>query len=69
MDGIPIRRPTDISITTTMIRDMTSQSTEGTQPTDVMQGRVSVVVTTPEVFNDDHEMVEERLVMVIHVLC
>ncbi|PBK93188.1 hypothetical protein ARMGADRAFT_151634 [Armillaria gallica] len=47
---------TDISITTTMIRDMTSQSTEGTQPTDVMQGRVSVVTTTPEVFNDDHEM-------------
>ncbi|PBK61307.1 hypothetical protein ARMSODRAFT_1008856 [Armillaria solidipes] len=50
----------DMSITTTMIKDMTSQSTEGTRPTDRIQGRVSVVAITPEVFNDDHEMGQEK---------
>ncbi|KAK0222468.1 hypothetical protein EDD85DRAFT_1028256 [Armillaria nabsnona] len=45
---------TDISITTTMIKDFTSQSTEGTRPTDGMQGRV--VAITKEVLNNDHEM-------------
>ncbi|KAK0226623.1 hypothetical protein IW262DRAFT_1492017 [Armillaria fumosa] len=50
---------TDMSITTTMIRDMT-QSTEDTRPTDRIQGRVSVVAITPEVFNDDHEMGQEK---------
>ncbi|KAK0454288.1 hypothetical protein EV421DRAFT_1896218 [Armillaria borealis] len=51
---------TDMSITTTMLKDMTSQSTEGTRPTDRIQGRVSVVAITPEVFNDDHEMGQEK---------
>ncbi|KAK0226627.1 hypothetical protein IW262DRAFT_780086 [Armillaria fumosa] len=51
---------TDMSITTTMIRDMT-QSTEDTRPTDRIQGRVSVVAITPEVFNDDHEMGQEKV--------
>ncbi|PBK86563.1 hypothetical protein ARMGADRAFT_1066479 [Armillaria gallica] len=51
---------TDMSITTTMIKDMTSQSTEGAQPTDRFQGRVSVVTITPEVFNDDYEMGQEK---------
>ncbi|PBK61306.1 hypothetical protein ARMSODRAFT_1025823 [Armillaria solidipes] len=47
---------TDMSITSTMIRDITSQSTEGARPTDGMQGRVLVVAIPKEVFNDDHEM-------------
>ncbi|KAK0212262.1 hypothetical protein DFS33DRAFT_1376776 [Desarmillaria ectypa] len=47
---------TDMSITTTMIQDITPQSTEGTRPADGMQGRAHVV-TIPKVgFNDDHEM-------------
>ncbi|KAK0241047.1 hypothetical protein EDD85DRAFT_1019931 [Armillaria nabsnona] len=51
---------TDMSITTTMMKDMTSQSSEGTRPTDRIQGRVSVVAITPEVFNDDCEMGQEK---------
>ncbi|KAK0454285.1 hypothetical protein EV421DRAFT_408663 [Armillaria borealis] len=47
---------TDISITSTMIRDITSQSTEGTRPTDGVQGRVSVVAIPKEVFDGGHEM-------------
>ncbi len=47
---------TDMSITTTMMRDITSQSTEGTQPTDRVQGQASVVAITKEVFNDDYEV-------------
>ncbi|PBL04248.1 hypothetical protein ARMGADRAFT_1070725 [Armillaria gallica] len=47
---------TDMSITTTMMRDITSQSTEGTQPMDGMQGQVSVIAITQEAFNDDHIM-------------
>ncbi|KAK0430063.1 hypothetical protein EV421DRAFT_353324 [Armillaria borealis] len=47
---------TDMTITSTMIRDITSQSTEGTRPADGMQGRVSVVAIPKEMFNDDHEM-------------
>ncbi|KAK0493076.1 hypothetical protein EDD18DRAFT_1464990 [Armillaria luteobubalina] len=50
----------DMSITTTMMRDMT-QSTEGTPPTDRFQGRVSVIAITPEIFIDDHEMGKERM--------
>ncbi|KAK0486470.1 hypothetical protein IW261DRAFT_1455651 [Armillaria novae-zelandiae] len=47
---------TDMTITSTMMRDMTgSQSTEGT-PVDGIQGRVSMVAIPKEVFNDDHEM-------------
>ncbi|KAK0196057.1 hypothetical protein F5146DRAFT_1118623, partial [Armillaria mellea] len=48
---------TDILITSTMIRDVTSsQLIEGPRPTDGMQGRVSVVTIPKEVFNDDHGM-------------
>ncbi|KAK0222792.1 hypothetical protein EDD85DRAFT_1027972 [Armillaria nabsnona] len=47
---------TDVSITATMMRDITSQSTEGTQLADRMQGQVSVIAITQEVFNDDHIM-------------
>ncbi|KAK0493075.1 hypothetical protein EDD18DRAFT_1180590 [Armillaria luteobubalina] len=52
---------TDMNITSTMIRD-TTQSTEGTPPTDRFQleGRVSVFAITSEVFNDDHEMGKEK---------
>ncbi|KAK0493073.1 hypothetical protein EDD18DRAFT_1333860 [Armillaria luteobubalina] len=50
---------TDMSITTTMMRDMT-QSTEGTRPADRIQERVSVVVITPEIFDDDHEIGQEE---------
>ncbi|KAK0486502.1 hypothetical protein IW261DRAFT_1559916 [Armillaria novae-zelandiae] len=49
----------DMSITTTLIRDMT-QSTEGTRPADRIQERVSVVTIAPEVFNDDHEQGKEK---------
>ncbi len=52
---------TDMSITTTMVNDMTSQSIEGTRATDGIQGRVSVVAITPEVFNEDHEMGQEKV--------
>ncbi|PBK82333.1 hypothetical protein ARMGADRAFT_1090390 [Armillaria gallica] len=47
---------TDISITTTMIRDIISQSTEETRPIDRTQGQVPVVVISSEVFNNDHEI-------------
>ncbi|KAK0191677.1 hypothetical protein F5146DRAFT_1198102 [Armillaria mellea] len=48
---------TDILITSTMIRDVTSsQLIESPRPTDGMQGRVSVVTIPEEVFNDDHGM-------------
>ncbi|KAK0226571.1 hypothetical protein IW262DRAFT_776848 [Armillaria fumosa] len=47
---------TDMSITTTMIRDITSESTEGTQRADEMQGQASMCAITKEVFIDDHEM-------------
>ncbi|KAK0468808.1 hypothetical protein IW261DRAFT_1406818 [Armillaria novae-zelandiae] len=42
----------DMSITTTMMRDITSQSTEGTQPADKIQGKMSVVAMTQDVFNN-----------------
>ncbi|KAK0486510.1 hypothetical protein IW261DRAFT_1455870 [Armillaria novae-zelandiae] len=52
---------TDMDFTTTMIRDMI-QSTEGTRPTDRIQGRVSVVaMTRVDVFNDDHGMGQEKV--------
>ncbi len=47
---------TDINITTTMIRNIMSQSTEETRPTDGTQGQVPVVVISSEVFNDNHEI-------------
>ncbi|KAK0468790.1 hypothetical protein IW261DRAFT_1573396 [Armillaria novae-zelandiae] len=42
----------DMSITTTMAREIASQSTEGTQPADRIQGQVPVVVITQDVFSD-----------------
>ncbi|KAK0459364.1 uncharacterized protein EV420DRAFT_1642328 [Desarmillaria tabescens] len=45
----------DMSITTTMIRDTNSQSTQGTRRMDGRQG-APVVAITKEVFNDDYEM-------------
>ncbi|SJK98193.1 uncharacterized protein ARMOST_01454 [Armillaria ostoyae] len=47
---------TDMEPTTTMIRDITSHSTHGAQRTGGVQGQVSVVTITKEVFSDDHEM-------------
>ncbi len=47
---------TDMSFSTTMIRDIVSQSAEGTRPADGTQGRVPVVVLSNEVFNDHYEM-------------
>ncbi len=48
--------PTDISISTMMIRDILSQSTEGTQPVEGMQGQAPVVTISSEIFNDNYEM-------------
>ncbi|SJL07008.1 uncharacterized protein ARMOST_10351 [Armillaria ostoyae] len=47
---------TDISFTTTMIRDILSQSAEDTWPADGRQGREPVTVISHEVSNDNHEM-------------
>ncbi|KAK0493068.1 hypothetical protein EDD18DRAFT_429764 [Armillaria luteobubalina] len=47
---------TDQSITSTMIRDTNSQSSQGTRRTGGMHGRAPVVAITKEVFNDDFEM-------------
>ncbi len=58
---------TDISFTTTMIRDIISQSAEDTRPADGTQGRVPVVVLSNEVFNDNYEM-GQASVMVLYVL-
>ncbi len=44
---------TDISITTTVIRNITSsQSTDDTGPADGTQGQVPVVIISSEVFNE-----------------
>ncbi|KAK0223768.1 hypothetical protein IW262DRAFT_1458812 [Armillaria fumosa] len=43
----------DISITTMVIRDVISQSAEGTQPAEEMQGPASVVTISNETFNDN----------------
>ncbi|KAK0474415.1 hypothetical protein IW261DRAFT_1568782 [Armillaria novae-zelandiae] len=42
----------DMSITTTMLREITSQSTKGTQPADRIQGQLPVVVITQDVLSD-----------------
>ncbi|KAK0454308.1 hypothetical protein EV421DRAFT_409871 [Armillaria borealis] len=47
---------TDMETTTTMTRDITSHSTHGTQRTGGVQGQMSVVTITKEIFSDDHEM-------------
>ncbi|PBK94615.1 hypothetical protein ARMGADRAFT_59573 [Armillaria gallica] len=46
----------DMSITTTMIRNITSQPAEGTRPADEMRGQAPVVVMSNEVFGDNYEM-------------
>ncbi|PBK66301.1 hypothetical protein ARMSODRAFT_1021501 [Armillaria solidipes] len=46
---------TDMSITTTMIRDTISQSAEGTQPAEGMQGQAPLVTISNEIFNDNYE--------------
>ncbi|SJL12918.1 uncharacterized protein ARMOST_16351 [Armillaria ostoyae] len=46
----------DMSITTTMMRDITSHPAEGTRPADGMRGQVPVVVMSNEVFDDNYEM-------------
>ncbi len=46
-----------MSVPTTMIRDTTSQSAEGTRPADGRQGQVPVVVLSSEEFtNTSYEM-------------
>ncbi len=47
---------TNISIMTTMIRNITYQSTDETHPTDRTQGQVPVVLISSEVFNNNHEI-------------
>ncbi|KAK0194321.1 hypothetical protein F5146DRAFT_926364, partial [Armillaria mellea] len=47
---------TDISFTTTMIRDIIAQSAEDTWPADGRQGQEPGVVIPHEVSNDNHEM-------------
>ncbi|KAK0474412.1 hypothetical protein IW261DRAFT_1595938 [Armillaria novae-zelandiae] len=42
----------DMSITTTMMREIASQSTEGTQPADKIQGQMSIIAMTQDIFND-----------------
>ncbi|PBK67136.1 hypothetical protein ARMSODRAFT_959283 [Armillaria solidipes] len=46
---------TDLSITTTMIRDIVSQSTEATRPADWTQGQLPVITISNEIFNDNYE--------------
>ncbi|PBK78599.1 hypothetical protein ARMSODRAFT_1011158 [Armillaria solidipes] len=47
---------TDMSFTTTMIRDITSQLGEGTRPVDGMQGQTPVVAIPNEGFNINYAM-------------
>ncbi len=47
---------TDMELTTTLIVDTTPHPMQGTQRTDGVQGQVTVVTITKEVFSSDHEM-------------
>ncbi|PBK82348.1 hypothetical protein ARMGADRAFT_1090401 [Armillaria gallica] len=47
---------TDMSVTTTILKDFASQSAGGTRPADRMQGPASVVAISNEAFNDNYEM-------------
>ncbi len=47
---------TDMEITTTMMRDTTSHLMQGTHQMDGVQGQVSVVMITKEVFSSDDDM-------------
>ncbi|KAK0236478.1 hypothetical protein EDD85DRAFT_954346 [Armillaria nabsnona] len=51
---------TDMSFSTTMIRDLVSQSAEGSRPADGTQGRAPVVVLSNEVLNDNYEMGQHK---------
>ncbi|KAK0468795.1 hypothetical protein IW261DRAFT_1014834 [Armillaria novae-zelandiae] len=51
----------DMSITTTMVREIASQSTEGAQPADRIQGQLPVVVITQDVFSDSVGQTKEKL--------
>ncbi|KAK0451653.1 hypothetical protein EV421DRAFT_1976493 [Armillaria borealis] len=51
---------TDMSFTTTMIRDITSASAEGTRPPDGTQGRAPVGVLPNTIFIDNYEMGQVR---------
>ncbi len=52
---------TDMSITTTMIRNITSQLAESTRPVDGMQGRAPVVAISHDAFNDNNETGQIRV--------
>ncbi|KAK0221069.1 hypothetical protein EDD85DRAFT_960592 [Armillaria nabsnona] len=54
------KSPTNMSITTTMIRDITSQLGEGTRPVDGMQGWAPVVAIPSEVFNVNYGMGQDK---------
>ncbi len=47
---------TDMEMTTTMMRDITSHSTEDAQRTVGVQGQASVATITKKVFSSDDEM-------------
>ncbi|KAK0468812.1 hypothetical protein IW261DRAFT_1677299 [Armillaria novae-zelandiae] len=51
----------DMSITTTMVREITSQSTESAQPADRIQGQLPVVVITQDVFSNRVGQTKEKL--------
>ncbi len=52
---------TDMSFTTTMIRDITSPSAESTRPADGTQGRAPAVVLPNTVFIDNYEISQVRV--------
>ncbi|KAK0484815.1 hypothetical protein IW261DRAFT_1416722 [Armillaria novae-zelandiae] len=59
----------DRSVPTTMIRDITSQSAQGTRTPDDRQGRVSVVAISSEEFNDtSYEMGQMNVSRGFHAL-
>ncbi|KAK0221073.1 hypothetical protein EDD85DRAFT_272756 [Armillaria nabsnona] len=47
---------TDVSFTTTMIRDIISPSTGDTRPAEGIQGQAPVVTISNEIFNDNYEV-------------
>ncbi|KAK0474445.1 hypothetical protein IW261DRAFT_1650132 [Armillaria novae-zelandiae] len=51
----------DKSITTTTVREIASESTEGAQPVDRIQGQLPVVVITQDVFSDRVGQMKEKL--------
>ncbi|KAK0498700.1 hypothetical protein EDD18DRAFT_1070873, partial [Armillaria luteobubalina] len=53
--------PTNISTTTVMIENITSQLAEGTRSVDRMQVRTPVIALPHESFDNDHELVQVRV--------